>query len=85
MRGEPSPRRHTPSPSPRPLDEFGDVLTLQDICAVLGKGARYGEHLVTLQNQTGVRQLPDSIDGIKHRYRKEDVRRFFKLGRKAAA
>lgn len=66
--------------TPVPLDRFGDVLTDRDICAVLGKGPRYLDHLITLQHKTGEQCVPDEIPGIKRRYTKDAVKRWLKKG-----
>lgn len=70
---------------PVPLDRFGDVMTDKDICEVLGKHPKYLTDLITLQNKTGERCIPKEIPGIKHRYLKEDVKRWLKSGIPEAA
>lgn len=65
---------------PRPLSEFPEVMTLQDICAVIGKHPKFGERLRALQNKSGVRCLPEEIPGIRYRYSKEAVARWIRQG-----
>lgn len=73
-------KRQPRSFQPVPIDQFPDVMTLSQICAVLGQSPRYLERFVTLQNKLGEQLLPQEIAGLKHRYLKSDVKRWLKVG-----
>lgn len=75
-------RRQSVTRKPVPLDAFGDVLTNEDVCAVLGKGPRHMERLITLERKTQTRCTPETIPGYEshRRYHKDAVRRWLKVG-----
>jgi hypothetical protein len=62
------------------LDDLGDVINRTQLAALIQRGPKFIEELVTLENKTGVRCLPVEIPGLKGRYTKDAVQRWLKVG-----
>jgi hypothetical protein len=62
------------------LDDFGDVLTREDLAKLLQLSVRTVRKWETQQRATGIRCLPVEIPGLSHRYTKDAVRHWLKVG-----
>jgi hypothetical protein len=62
------------------LDDFGDVLTRDDLCKLMSWSKRTVQQLQKDENESGIRCLPASIPGVKHRYTKDAVKHWLKTG-----
>jgi hypothetical protein len=62
------------------LEDCGEIVTLHELARLVGRSPRYFERTATLEKQTGVRILPEPIDGMPRRYRKADVEAWLKRG-----
>lgn len=62
------------------LDDFGDVLTRDDLAKLMDVSVRTLKRIEKVQRDTDIRCLPEEIPGFMHRYRKEAVRHWLKIG-----
>ena len=62
------------------LDDFGDVLTRDDLGKLMDWSLRTIQSLQKKQRDLKIRCLPEEIPGFKNRYTKESVRRWLKVG-----
>jgi transposase len=62
------------------LDDFGDVLTREDLAKLVSYSVRTVRKWEQQERETGIRCLPAEIPGMRHRYTKDAVRRWLKVG-----
>lgn len=62
------------------LDDFGDVLTRDDLGKLMSWSKRTIQNLQKQERELNIRCLPVEIPGFKHRYTKESVRRWLRTG-----
>lgn len=62
------------------IDDYGDVLTLEDLATLVGYSARTVRRWEQQQRETDILCLPAEIPGMRHRYTKDAVRHWLKTG-----
>jgi hypothetical protein len=62
------------------LDDFGDVLTRDDLCKLMSWSKRTVQSLQKQERELDIRCLPVEIPGFKNRYTKDSVARWLKVG-----
>lgn len=66
--------------APVRLDDFGDVLSEQDVERLIQRGRGYLAYLRRQERKAGVRLTPRPIEGLGWRYTKDEIRRWLKVG-----
>ena len=62
------------------LDDFGDVLTRDDLGKLMSWSKRTIQNLQKQERELDIRCLPVEIPGFKNRYTKGSVARWLKVG-----